>query len=127
MKLNSRDLFIQYMSMHQNPINRWLHICAMSGAWTLLLLAVFRREPTLLLYIPLTYAFAISGHYLFEKNQPTFARYIREHGWRDWRGLMMMVVVEELCVARMALEQFGLLRRVELTPLPAAKSTPEAP
>lgn len=123
MKFNAQVLFQQYMSMHQNPINRWLHVGAMAGVWTLLLLAVFRREPVFLLYLPLTYTFAISGHYLFEKNQPTFARYIREHGWKNWRGLLLMVVVEELCVARMALEQFGLVRRTELKPV--ASSVPE--
>lgn len=109
MKFDIRNLFEEYMVMHENQTNRWLHVISMTLAWGFFLWGLLTWHPLLWLWIPVTYIPAMTGHFLFERNQPTFARYIRENGW-NWKGLLMMALVEEVCVFLMALEQFGLIK-----------------
>ncbi|KEO82086.1 Mpo1-like protein [Tumebacillus flagellatus] len=109
MKFDFRNLFDEYLEMHVNQVNRWLHVISMAGAWILFLVGLFAWHPILWLWIPVTYIPAMCGHFLFERNQPTFSRFIQQNGW-DVKGLLLMAVVEEACVFLMALEQFGLIK-----------------
>ncbi|MBL0386243.1 DUF962 domain-containing protein [Tumebacillus sp. ITR2] len=109
MKFDFRKLFQEYLEMHENQTNRWLHVISMTSAWAVFLIGLFSWHPILWLWIPVTYIPAISGHFLFEHNQPTFSRFIKQHGW-NIKGLLIMAIVEEACVFLMALEQFGLVK-----------------
>ncbi|PWK13856.1 Mpo1-like protein [Tumebacillus permanentifrigoris] len=109
MKFKFQKLFSEYLEMHENQTNRWLHVISMTLGWCLFWYGLFTLQPLLWLLIPITYIPAISGHFLFEHNQPTFAKFIQQNGW-DWKGLLLMAVVEEVCVFLMALEQIGLVK-----------------
>lgn len=86
------EFFQFYLQQHQKPGNRLLHACG-----TLLGLAVFLAALVshhylwALLWIPIGYGFAWTGHFLIEGNKPaTFG-----HPWwsflSDFRMLALMV------------------------------------
>ncbi len=69
--MSFREYYEHYLSLHQNVINRRLHVV---GQLTTILFTVFvfyKQYWILLLFVPfVVYPFAWSGHYFFEKNAP---------------------------------------------------------
>jgi hypothetical protein len=104
-----------YMAMHQNEVNRWLHVIALFTMWGLALAALLTWDARYLVGVPGCYAFAFAGHFIFERNRPAFAHHLAQRGWKDVRGLFVLFVVEEVCVVRMAFEQIGLARRADIS------------
>lgn len=96
--------------MHQSRGNRWMHVAALAFVIASVVCAVVYDEPVWYLGIPGSYFFAIVGHKVFEGNNPTFARVIREHGFSP-RVLVYILLVEEACIIRLALEELGLAER----------------
>ena len=65
------EYYQYYLTLHQNKVNRWLHI--VGQCVTILTLAAIIKTNTWLLLpiIPfVVYPFAWLGHLVFEKNEP---------------------------------------------------------
>jgi hypothetical protein len=86
------EFFTFYLGEHSNPVNRWLHAAGMILGILVAVLAFVTGHPKYaLLWIPLAYGFAWTGHFLVEKNVPaTFS-----HPWwslvSDFRMLGLML------------------------------------
>ena len=115
MKKTFHDIYRGYMAMHQNEVNRWLHVVALLLMWTLAITALATWDAHYLIGIPGCYALAFAGHFIFERNRPAFAQHLKEQGWRDMRGMFALFLVEEVCVVRMAFEQIGLAQRTDIS------------
>ena len=65
-----------YMSQHRLPLNRKLHFVGTTLGIILLVFALAKNCPYLLLGVPvLAYGFAWVGHFAFEKNRPATFKY----------------------------------------------------
>jgi len=65
-----KEYYQHYLSLHQNPWCRRLHVLGQISTIIYIVLCVKYFLP-LLLFSPLVvYPFAWSGHYFFEKNKP---------------------------------------------------------
>ena len=65
-----------YLSEHTKPQNRMLHFVGTSGALLLIITAIFKRKPILLLpAIICGYGFSWIGHFFIEKNKPAAFKY----------------------------------------------------
>lgn len=63
--------FEDYMRGHRSETSRWLHVVGMAAALGVAGRAARRRRARLLLAMPVAFfAFAWSGHFVFEKNKP---------------------------------------------------------
>ncbi|MFJ3089504.1 Mpo1-like protein [Streptomyces sp. NPDC086838] len=63
--------FEDYMRGHTSEASRWMHVAGMAAALGLAATAVRRRRPKLLAASPgAFFAFAWSGHFVFERNLP---------------------------------------------------------
>ena len=86
------EFFAFYLKEHSNPANRLLHACGtLLGLAVLVGAIVTRHYIWALLWIPIGYGFAWTGHFLIEGNKPaTFG-----HPWwsliSDFRMLGLMV------------------------------------
>ena len=81
-----REFYPYYLSEHENRTSRRLHFVGTSLALVLLVAAVVRREPLLVLVALLQgYALAWIGHYFFEKNRPATFRHPLWSFIGDWR------------------------------------------
>jgi len=80
------DFYPFYLEEHANRVSRRLHFVGTSIAAVLLLAAVLRFEPGLVLVALLQgYAFAWVGHFFFEHNKPATFKYPRYSLMGDWR------------------------------------------
>jgi hypothetical protein len=68
----SYDEFFQfYLRQHSNPLNRVLHAIGTTLGVTVVIGALVLRHPWYgLLFFPIGYGFAWTGHFLVEKNKP---------------------------------------------------------
>lgn len=76
-----------YLSEHQNPVNRALHLAGTSIAAVCIVLAFVLTWWMLVPALLVGYAFAWIGHFVFEKNRPaTFKRPLASFAsdWRMW-------------------------------------------
>jgi hypothetical protein len=65
------EYYEYYLTLHQNNVNRGLHITGQCVTLSLLVYALATQTWPLLLLVPLVvYPFAWVGHLVFEKNQP---------------------------------------------------------
>lgn len=90
---NSYDqFFAYYVKQHANPANRLLHATGTSLGILTVIAAFATGHPWFaLLWMPIGYGFAWTGHFLLEKNKPaTFG-----HPWwsfiSDFRMLALML------------------------------------
>jgi hypothetical protein len=86
------DFFAFYVQQHREPANRWMHACGTLLGISVMVAAFATGHPWwALLWIPLAYGFAWTGHFLIERNKPaTFG-----HPWwsfiSDFRMLALML------------------------------------
>jgi|TARA_A100000172_G_C2976215_1_gene87748 hypothetical protein len=67
---NIQEYYEYYLTLHQNRINRRLHVLGQVATIAFILLT-FKTNPWFLILAPfIVYPFAWSGHYFFEKNKP---------------------------------------------------------
>lgn len=65
------EYYKYYLTLHQNKINRWLHVAGQCVTILVLACAFLAKSWLLLLLVPLAvYPFAWIGHLVFEKNKP---------------------------------------------------------
>tara|TARA_R110002073_G_scaffold186372_1_gene344936 strand:- start:234 stop:533 length:300 start_codon:yes stop_codon:yes gene_type:complete len=65
------EYYEYYLTLHQNNVNRWLHVAGQCVTLSLLVYALATQTWLLLLLVPfVVYPFAWVGHLVFEKNQP---------------------------------------------------------
>jgi hypothetical protein len=85
------EFFAFYVLQHSNPANRLLHACGTTLGIAIMIAAFVMGHPIwALLWIPVAYGFAWTGHFLIEGNKPaTFG-----HPWwsfiSDFRMLALM-------------------------------------
>jgi hypothetical protein len=81
-----REFYPHYLSEHENRVSRRLHFTGTSIALVLIVLALWRGQPWLLLLALLQgYALAWIGHFHFEKNRPATFRHPFYSFIGDWR------------------------------------------
>jgi hypothetical protein len=81
-----------YLSEHADPLNRRLHFVGTTLVNLLLVAAVVRMQPMLLLACPLFgYGFAWAGHFLVEHNRPATFRHPLWSLRGDYRMYGLMV------------------------------------
>ncbi len=74
-----------YLSQHEHPVCRRLHLAGSSLALGCLLAASIARDPLwLLVGLVQGYAFAWVGHFAFEKNRPATFRHPFYSFLGDW-------------------------------------------
>lgn len=67
---NLQEYYKYYLTLHQNKINRRLHVLGQLATVLFILLSI-KTSLWLLIFSPfIVYPFAWSGHYFFEKNEP---------------------------------------------------------
>jgi hypothetical protein len=68
---NFDDFFLFYLGQHSNPANRLLHACGTTLGLAVVVAALALGHPWFaLLWIPVGYGFAWTGHLLVEGNRP---------------------------------------------------------
>lgn len=80
-----REFYPFYLSEHRHPVSRRLHFIGSCGVLLLIVAALLRGQPMLLLAALLCgYAFAWVGHFFFEKNRPATFRHPLYSFMGDW-------------------------------------------
>jgi len=80
-----KEFYPFYLSEHQNPVCRLLHVVGTSLVVLVLLLIVVKSNYRLLLALPIIgYGFAWFGHFFFEKNRPASFKYPFYSFMGDW-------------------------------------------
>jgi hypothetical protein len=80
------EFYRQYLTHHDHPVNRGLHVLGSLTAIGLLIAAFVLREWRLLLLMPVVgYGCAWLGHFAFERNKPTAFRSPWWSFLADWR------------------------------------------
>ena len=66
-----------YLSQHQNPLNRKLHVAGTLIGLTVGFILIFKKQflVGILCGLTLGYGFAWTGHFVFEKNRPATFKY----------------------------------------------------
>lgn len=65
------EYYKYYLTLHQNKINRWLHVAGQCVTILVLTYTLLTKSWLLLFLVPLVvYPFAWLGHIVFEKNEP---------------------------------------------------------
>lgn len=65
------EFFRFYLTQHSDRRNRWMHVAGTALGFAVLLAAFALGHPWLaLLWIPIAYGFAWTGHFLLEGNKP---------------------------------------------------------
>ena len=79
------EFYPQYLQEHQNLTNRRLHFVASSTALILAAKAIKTRsvKPLAAAFV-VSYGFAWSGHFFFEKNKPATFKYPLKSFACDW-------------------------------------------
>jgi hypothetical protein len=81
-----------YLSQHRDRTCRRLHFAGTTVGLMLLIMAVVKSLPLLILLgIATGYAFAWVGHYVFEKNRPatfTYPLYSFMGDWVMWKDML---------------------------------------
>lgn len=68
---NYNEFFYFYLQQHSDAGNRRMHAVGMIAGAVVAMLALVTHHPWFaLLWLPLGYAFAWTGHFLLEKNKP---------------------------------------------------------
>jgi hypothetical protein len=79
------EFYPQYLKEHQNLTNRRLHFVASTAALGLGVLAIKRRSvKPLAAALVVSYGFAWTGHFFFEKNKPATFKYPLQSFACDW-------------------------------------------
>ena len=66
-----KEYYKYYLTLHQNKVNRWLHIVGQFATLLTLVYTLYTQTWLLLLLVPfVVYPFAWIGHFAFEKNTP---------------------------------------------------------
>jgi hypothetical protein len=86
------EFFSFYLQQHSEPGNRWMHAIGTSLGLIVAIIAFATRHPWYaLLWIPLGYGFAWTGHILLEKNTPATFGHPFWSFISDFRMLWLMV------------------------------------
>ena len=85
---NYDEFFAFYVKQHSNPANRLMHACGTTLGIAIMIGAFAMGHPVwALLWIPVAYGFAWTGHFLIEGNRPaTFG-----HPWWSFISDFRMV------------------------------------
>ena len=83
-----KEFYPFYLSKHQNPVNRGLHVIGSLLVLSILAYGVFTPHWKLLFLMSVVgYGFAWIGHYFFEKNRPATFTYPLYSFIGDWAML----------------------------------------
>jgi hypothetical protein len=86
------EFFAFYVKQHRDPRNRLMHACGTALGLTVLVVAFVTGHPWLaLLWIPVAYGFAWTGHFLIEKNTPATFGHPLWSFISDFRMLALML------------------------------------
>ena len=87
-----RSFYAYYLSQHQHPACRWLHVAGSLAALASLVQGLLTQSWIFALAAPLLgYGLAWTGHFVFEKNKPATFRYPVKSFLCDWIMLFQMV------------------------------------
>ena len=68
---NFKEYYEYYLTLHQNKVNRWLHIIGQCVTILILGYVIASKQWMFLPIVPfVVYPFAWTGHLYFEKNKP---------------------------------------------------------
>ncbi|MCH1928853.1 DUF962 domain-containing protein [Shewanella sp. A25] len=74
-----------YLSQHQNPTCRWLHVLGSSLVLLVFIAAIMTQTSWLYWLMPIVgYGFAWIGHFIFEQNRPATFKYPIYSLMGDW-------------------------------------------
>ncbi len=86
------EFFAFYLQQHRNPGNRALHAIGTSlGILTVILAFAFGHPWWALLWLPIAYGCAWTGHFVLEKNKPATFGHPFWSFISDFRMLWLMV------------------------------------
>ena len=86
------EFFAFYLQQHSDAGNRWMHAIGTSLGLVVAIVAFATHHPWYaLLWIPLGYGFAWTGHFLLEKNTPATFGHPFWSFISDFRLLALMV------------------------------------
>jgi hypothetical protein len=86
------EFFRYYVQQHNDPRNRLLHACGTGLGIGIVIAAFMTGHPWwALLWIPVAYGFAWTGHFLIEKNQPATFGHPFWSFISDFRMLFLML------------------------------------
>ncbi|HUS19898.1 MAG TPA: DUF962 domain-containing protein [Terriglobales bacterium] len=86
------EFFAFYVQQHRDPANRILHACGTLLGVSIMVGAFIAGHPWwALLWIPVAYGFAWTGHFLLEKNQPASFGHPLWSFISDFRMLSLML------------------------------------
>jgi hypothetical protein len=87
------EFFAFYVKQHSDPRNRLMHACGTALGLTIVIVALATGHPWFaLLWIPIAYGFAWTGHFLIEKNKPATFGHPFWSFISDFRMLGLMLV-----------------------------------
>ena len=70
-KLTFKEYYEYYLTLHRNPINRFLHVVGNMLTILYIFICIYSSSLIFLIFSPfIVYPFAWSGHFFFEKNKP---------------------------------------------------------
>ena len=82
---NFKEFYPYYLAEHSNVTCRRLHFIGSTLVLMLIVAAIMRRQPSLLIWLPVIgYGFAWVGHFFFEKNKPATFQYPLYSLMGDW-------------------------------------------
>ena len=85
------EFFLFYLQQHRNPANRALHATGTTLGILAIVAALLLGHPWWgLLFFPIGYGFAWTGHFLIEKNKPATFGYPFWSFISDFRMLRLM-------------------------------------
>lgn len=68
---NLKEFYPYYLTEHQHPVSRALHVIGTAGLIVLLIYGIVVGPLWLIALVPVCgYGFAWTGHFFFEKNKP---------------------------------------------------------
>jgi hypothetical protein len=69
--MSFNEYYQYYLTLHQNKVNRWLHVAGQLATIITLVYSLHTQSWVLLALVPfVVYPFAWAGHLYFEKNKP---------------------------------------------------------
>lgn len=90
---NYNEFFAFYVKQHSDPRNRLMHACGTTLGIAVVVFALATGHPWFaLLWIPVAYGFAWTGHFLIEKNKPATFGHPLWSFISDFRMLGLMLV-----------------------------------